>query len=183
MRLSARLIEQLIGSGKASGLSASDIAVKAGISPSNLSRIRRTGRFNADTLERLLAAVDVEVRFESRVRTRGRTLSLVASKLNAGRRENVTVDELRRLLTRFRSSATAQRAFSHLVGVIEELPLEQLHSLVVEGDATLPSLKRIADFVEGEGETAEWIDEQLAAGNALARAPQDRAFRAGHAPT
>lgn len=65
------------------------------------------------------------------------------------------------MLTRFRSSQRANDAFSHLVGVMEELPLEQVHDLVIEGNATLSSLKRIAEFTQAEGTTAEWIDEQI----------------------
>jgi hypothetical protein len=85
---------------------------------------------------------------------------MVAGKLNAGRRHQIPARELRRLLTKFRPSAAAKRAFSHLVGVIEEIPLDQLHDLVIEGSASLPALRRIADFVGGEGPTVEWINAQ-----------------------
>ncbi len=98
---------------------------------------------------------------------------MICKKLNAGRREQLTPEALRRFLMRFRPSAEAGCAFSHLVGVIEELPLEQVHDLVLEGDATLPSLKRIADYVAAEGPTAEWIDEQIS--TAIKLAPSARA--------
>ncbi len=168
MRISARIIEQVIEAGRERGLSAGDIAVRAGISPPNLSRIRKTGRFNADTLERLLAAIDGDIRVTVRPGKSIRTLPLICKKLNAGRREHLSPETLRHLLTRFRPSAKARRAFSHLVGIVEELPLEQVHDLVIEGDATLPSLKRIADYVEAEGPTAEWIDEQISTAIKLA---------------
>ena len=167
MRQTARLIESIIAVGRERGQRAADIAVRAGIAPANLSRIRRSGVFNADTLERLLAASGavLEVRPDHHVQgpgSPGPTLTMVAAKLNAGRREEVSPAELRRLLTRFRPSAASARAFSHLVGVIEELPLEQVHDLVRAGDATLPSLRRIADHVAGEGPTVAWLHDQPA---------------------
>lgn len=168
MRISSQIIEQLIDAGRERGLSAGDIAVRAGISPPNLSRIRKSGRFNADTLERLLAAVGGDIRVTVRPGKSAHTLSMVCKKLNAGRREQLTPETLRRFLMGFRPSAEADKAFSHLVGVVEELPLEQVHDLVLEGDATLPSLKRIADYVEAEGPTAEWINEQISTANSLA---------------
>lgn len=168
MRISVRIIEQVIEAGRERGFSAGDIAVRAGISPPNLSRIRKSGRFNADTLERLLAAIDGDIRVTVRPGKSIRTLPMICKKLNAGRREHLSPETLRHLLTRFRPSAKARRAFSHLVGIIEELPLEQVHDLVIEGDATLPSLKRIADYVKAEGPTAEWIDEQISTAIKLA---------------
>jgi hypothetical protein len=165
MRKSTQLIEQVIEAGRKRGLLAADIAVKAGILPANLSRVRKTGKYNADTLERLLAAVDGETRVTVGARKPGQTLPMVCKKLNAGRRRKLTQEALRRLLTRFRSSQRANDAFSHLVGVMEELPLEQVHDLVIEGDATLPSLKRVAEFTQAEGTTAEWIDEQISSAN------------------
>jgi len=162
MRRTKTLISDIVAMGRARGLTAADLAARAGISPSNLSRIRTAGRFNADTLERLLGAVDgmVEVRPRAPRRT-ARTLDFVARKLDAGRREQLGTARLRRLLTHFRASAAADRAFSHLIGIIEEVPIEQIHDLVIEGDASLRALKRIADFVGGEGPTVAWIDEQL----------------------
>jgi len=160
VRQSAQLIEQIIGLGRSSGLGAGDIAVRAGIAPNNLSRIRKSGRFNADTLERLLNAVDGTLTVAPASARRKSVVSAVAQKLNAGRREQISSDELRRLLTRFRRGALAERAYSHLVGVIEELPVEQAHDLILEGGATLPALKRVADYVDGQGPTADWINEQ-----------------------
>jgi len=162
MRLSSRLIADVIAAGERRGLTAADLAARAGIAPANLSRIRHSGRFSADTLERLLAAAGLEIAVRPRRRApKAHTLSLVARKLNAGRRERLAAVELRRLLTRFRPSAAAERAFSHLVGVLEELPLAQVHDLVLTGDATLPALARIAAWVEAEGPTVDWIREQL----------------------
>ena len=78
-------------------------------------------------------------------------------------REEVSPAELQRLLQlASRPSAASERAFSHLVGVIEELPLEQVHDLVRAGDATLPSLRRIAEHVAGEGPTVAWLHDQPA---------------------
>ncbi len=165
MRKSTQLIEQVIEAGRRRGLSASDIAARAGILPANLSRGRKTGKYNADTLERLLAAVDGEIGVTIAAARPTRTLPMVCKKLNAGRRRQLAQETLRRLLTRFRPSQRASEAFSHLVGVMEELPLEQVHDLVIEGDATLPSLKRIAEFTQAEGPTANWIDEQITAAN------------------
>lgn len=170
MRYSRKLVADIIDVGRSHGLSAGDIAVRAGIAPANLSRVRRTGHFNADTLERLLTAARAEVSVTARRGPKSRTLTMVARKLNAGRREHISADELRRLLLRFQPSATAERAFSHLVGVVEELPIEQVHDLVIENDASLPALKRIADYVEGEGPTVDWINEQIASGHELADA-------------
>ncbi len=163
MRRTTRLLEEIVGIARERGLTARDLAEKAGIAPPNLARIRRTGRYDSDTLERLLAAIDCDVRPAPRPRRGTRALPLVCAKLNAGRKERLGEDELRRLLTKFRRSVAAERAYSHLVGVIEEIPLEQVHDMVLQGDATLASLRRISDFVEGEGPVADWIDEQLAA--------------------
>lgn len=66
MRETVRFIEELVKTGEANGLTAEAIAARAGIKPSNLSRIRKTGKFNADTLERLLAAVDCRITLASR---------------------------------------------------------------------------------------------------------------------
>ena len=165
MRKSTKLIEQVIEAGRRRGLSAGDIAAKAGISPANLSRVRKTGKYNADTLERLLAAIDGKTRVIVVVAKPIRTLPIICKKLNAGRRVQIPDETLRRLLTRFRPSQQANRAFSHLVGVMEELPLEQVHDLVIQGDATLPSLKRIAEYTQAKGPTANWIDEQISAAN------------------
>ncbi|MFO1039187.1 MAG: hypothetical protein U1E45_20275 [Geminicoccaceae bacterium] len=159
MRRTARLIEDIIAVARRRGQRASDVAARAGIAPANLSRIRRSGVFNADTLERLLAAggASIEVRPATEAAAPGETLALVTAKLNAGRREQLSSAELRRLLTRFRPSRAAERALSHLVGVLEELPLEQVHDLVLAGDATLPSLRRIARHVGAEGPTVDWL--------------------------
>lgn len=170
MRHSAQLIEQILAMGKARDLSAAAIASRAGITPASLSRARHTGRYNADTLERLLAAVDAEIVVKCRVRPPNRALTLATSTLNAGRRESLSEAELRHLLTKFRPSALAKRAYSHLVGVVEELPAEQVQDLVIAGDAALPALMRIVRFVNGEGPTVDWIHEQLAPRKPLASA-------------
>lgn len=170
MRKSAKLIEQLIEIGRRRGLQAGDIAARAGISPTNLSRIRKTGRFNADTLERLLAAVDSEIRVTPYPQKQQLVLSAVTTKLNASRQERISAKELKRHLTRFHPSASTDRVFSHLVGVIEEIPVEQIHDLVIQGSATLPSLRRIVDYVDGEGPTVDWINEQATFTNELAEA-------------
>ncbi|HEX6014301.1 MAG TPA: hypothetical protein VFY87_21410 [Geminicoccaceae bacterium] len=168
MRQTARLVEEIIAVARQRGQRAADIAVRAGIAPANLSRIRRSGVFNADTLERLLAAAgaSLEVRPDDgavAAAAPGRTLAMVTAKLNAGRRVQLAPAELRRLLTRFRPSAAAEQAFSHLVGVLEELPLEQVHDLVRASDATLPSLRRIAEHVGAEGPTVDWLHDRPAA--------------------
>lgn len=160
MRKSTQLIAQIIETGRHQGLTAGDIAARAGISSANLSRIRKSGRFNADTIERLLAAAGCDLRVVPQPQRPKTTLEMVAGKLNAGRRHQIPARELHHLLTKFRPSAAAQRAFSHLVGVIEEIPLDQLHDLVIEGSASLPALRRIADFVGGEGPAVEWINAQ-----------------------
>lgn len=165
MRKSTQLIEQVIDAGRKRGLTVADIAVRAGLLPANLSRVRKSGKYNADTLERLLVAVDGETRVTVAAGKPAQTLSMICKKLNAGRRRQLTQEALRHLLIRFRSSQRASDAFSHLVGVMEELPLEQVHDLVIEGDATLPSLKRIAEFTDAEGPTVDWIDEQISAAN------------------
>lgn len=154
MRQSQQLIENVIQSG---GLAAGDLAARAGLSPGNLSRIRSSGKFNADTLERLLAAAGVELAVVPKTR-RSTALEGAVIKLNAGRRHHLSAGELKRLLTRFRPSAGAERAFSHLVGVIEELPVELVHDLVIEGSATLPALARIVAYIDGEGDVAAWIN-------------------------
>jgi len=165
MRKSEKLIEQLIAAGSENGFKAGDIAARAGISPASLSRIRKSGRFNADTLERLLSAVDCEISVTQRAKPQDQTLSAIVTKLNASRREHVSVGEMRNLLTNFRPSASAERAFSHLVGIVEELPLEQVHDLILQGTATLPALRRIAAYVDGQGPTVRWINEQLTPAN------------------
>lgn len=170
MRHSSKLLEQIFETAKKQGLRAGDLAAKAGIPPESLSRIRRTGRFNADTLERLIAAVDGEITLKTRTKAKSATLPIVAKKLNAGRRETVSSSELRQLLTRFYPSKTSERAFSHLVGVIEETPLSQVHDLVLQGSATLPSLRRIVNYVDGEGEVADWINEQTTQQQSVAQA-------------
>lgn len=168
MRKTAKLIENMIEMGKERGLKAGDIAAKAGISSASLSRIRNTGRFSADTLERLLAAVNGDIHV-SHCNTPQRTdVSSVASRLNAGRREHISALELQNFLTKFQPSAKAERAFSHLVGIIEELPVEQVHDLIIQGAATLPSLRRIAKYVGGEGATVRWINEQSTSKHTLA---------------
>lgn len=90
MRKSTQLIEQVVEAGRKRGLSATDIAVKAGVLPANLSRIRKTGKYNADTLERLLAAVDGETRVTVAAGKSAQTLPMVCKKLNAGRRRQLT---------------------------------------------------------------------------------------------
>jgi hypothetical protein len=47
--------------------------------------------------------------------------------------------------------------------VLEELPLEQVHDLVRASDATLPSLRRIAEHVGAEGPTVDWLHDRAAA--------------------
>lgn len=163
MKRTAKLLEDILGIARMRGLTARDLAERAGIAPPNLARIRRSGRYDSDTLERVLAAVDCDLRPVPRPMPGTRALPLVRAKLNAGRREQLSDAELRRLLTRFRRSQAAALAYSHLVGVIEEIPLEQVHDMVLQGDATLAALKRISEYVEGEGQVADWIDEQLAA--------------------
>ena len=170
MRHSARLIEQILEIGKARGLSAGAIACQAGVTPASLSRARRTGRYNADTLERLLVAVDGEIAVRQRERPPSPALALAAGRLNAGRREFISELELRPLLTKFRRSALAERAYSHLVGVVEELSAEHVQDQLIAGDATLPALSRIALYVKGEGPTVDWIHEQLTPRKPLAEA-------------
>lgn len=161
MRHSKQLVEQILEVAKSRGLRANAVAARAGISKTNLSRIRRTGKYNADTLERLLSAADVTFEVKPRAIEK-ETLSLVVKKLNAGRPEKLTEGEFEHLLLRFYPSKAAERAFSHLVGLIEEIPLDQVNNLVREGSAALPSLQRICDYVGGRGETAEWLNDRAA---------------------
>lgn len=157
MRYTTLLIERIAEIGRAKGFKAADIAERAGISPAALSRARKTGKFNSDTLERLIAALDIAIALEARTTPKSHTLSMVTKKLNAGRRLQLKPEELRPFLRDFRRSKKAERAYSHLIGVIEEVPIDQLHTLVIDGEASFRSLGRIAAFVEGEGETVEWI--------------------------
>ncbi|PIW26034.1 MAG: hypothetical protein COW30_17060 [Rhodospirillales bacterium CG15_BIG_FIL_POST_REV_8_21_14_020_66_15] len=170
MRKTKSLIEQIIKAGRSRGLNAAALATRSGISPSNLSRARGTGRFSADTLERLLAAADVEVTVTAKGESDKdrRALQSVVTKLNAGRKVKTTPEEFKRLLLRFRPSAENGRLFSHLVGLIEEIPVSQVHDLVLEGSASLPALARIAAHVEGRGPTVEWINERTGKKNRVA---------------
>ncbi len=161
MRHSTDLIERIVEIGRARGFKAADIAERAGISPAALSRARKTGKFNSDTLERLMAALDISVTLEAKAAPRSDALSIVTKKLNAGRRLRLKPEELRPFLRDFRPSKKAERAYSHLVGVIEEVPIDQLHTLIMDGKASFRSLARIAAFVEGEGETVEWIRDNV----------------------
>ena len=163
MKQTSRLIESILGNARQQGLTAKDVAQRAGIEPANLARVRKTGRFSADTLERLLGALNCEFEVVFRPMEEPRTLAFVQSKLNAGRKKKLSLEELRKHLTKFRASKAAEQAFSHLVGIIEEVPLEQIHDLVRQNDATLASLLRIAKYVEAEGETVEWIRDQVTA--------------------
>jgi hypothetical protein len=149
-------------------LRAADIAERAGISASSLSRVRSTGRYNSDTLERLLGAVQGEVSVTAS-RTIRSPLSLIVKKLNAGRKIRFETETFRRIIRCFRPSKEAERAFSHLVGLLEELRVEQLHDLVIAGDTSFRSLKRIADYVDAQGPNIDWIHETINAGGTRER--------------
>lgn len=162
MRQTDKIIEDILANGKAQGLTSKDIAVRAGIAPSNLSRIKKTGRFDADTLERLLFASNSYAQIIQNKKKNDGTLSFICQKLNAGRKIKISDQELHQLCTKFRKSSLSNKAFSHLIGLVEETPLEQVHNLILEGDATFPALKRICDFTEAKGPVAEWIYDRAA---------------------
>ncbi len=90
MRYTTLLIERIAEIGRAKGFKVADIAERAGISPAALSRARKTGKFNSDTLERLIAALDIAIALEARTTPKSHTLSMVTKKLNAGRRPLVS---------------------------------------------------------------------------------------------
>ena len=159
MYLSVILVEQIVQLGDVHGLNAADIAERAGIPASALSRARKTGKYNSRTLERLLGAVNATANVVSPGQPQS-PLPLIVKKLNAGRKHHFDPDEFRRLIKNFRPSAKTHLAFSHLVGLVEELPIEQLHDLVIAGDTSFRSLNRIVAFVDGEGPLVEWIHER-----------------------
>ena len=163
MRTTSILLGEIFLYAKGRGLTDKDLAQLAGFKPTNLARIKKTGKCNSGTLEALLGALNCELHLTVREQEGPRTLEFVTKKLNAGRLHKLTLEELRRFLTKFRRGKDAERAYSHLIGLVEEVPLEQIHDLVRQNDATLSSLQRIADYVNGEGETVNWIHDQVAA--------------------
>jgi len=161
MRPSIDVIEQIVKLGEGRGLNAADIAERAGISAAALSRARRTGRYASGTLERLLGAIEAKLVVSAAGRPPS-PLPTIVKKLNAGRKHHFTTDEIRRLIKNFRPGPSSEPAYSHLVGVIDEVTIGQLHDLVLSGDTSFRSLARIVDYVDGEGPTADWIRERIA---------------------
>jgi len=70
----------------------------------------------------------------------------------------VSTQELARLLESCDTDAWFQRR-AHLRGLIEELPIEQIHDLVLDKWVEFEKLSQIADTLSCEGETVDWIRE------------------------
>lgn len=85
-------------------------------------------------------------------------ISLIVAKLNAGRRSVLSPTELDYLLKTYDPKAWTIRRV-HLRGLIEELPIEQIHDLVLDGWTEFDILAQIAHELDCEGETVDWIRE------------------------
>jgi hypothetical protein len=85
-------------------------------------------------------------------------LALAARKLNAGRRRHIAEATLARLLRDADGDEVAAWS-AHLRGLIEELPIESLHDLVLAGWTDFGRLQHLARTLGCEGDSVAWIDE------------------------
>ena len=154
-------------------LSGEALASAAGIRPETLSRLRRAEDCRLSTLRRLASAVGLSVEvlpYRAEASRAGRALRLAARKLSAGRRQAISATDLE---TAIRDPEAGTRWPGHLAGLLEELPIELLHDLVIEGTTSFEALSRLADRLgltaagEKEG-TIAWIEEM--AGDRVASA-------------
>jgi hypothetical protein len=67
------------------------------------------------------------------------------------------------LIGAIKHEAQATNWSAHLAGLLEEMPIETLHDLVLDGDASFDDLVRLARNLHLEGPTIDWIREM--AGN------------------
>lgn len=85
-------------------------------------------------------------------------LVMAARKLSAGRRRAIPEETLARLL-RDADAREVDTWAPHLRGLLEELPLESVHDLVIYGWTDFPRLAYLARRLDCEGETVDWIHE------------------------
>jgi hypothetical protein len=94
-------------------------------------------------------------------------LALAARKLNAGRRRHIAEATLARLLRDADGDEVAAWS-AHLRGLIEELPIESLHDLVLAGWTDFSRLQYLARTLGCEGHSVAWIDQMAEPGVAKA---------------
>lgn len=160
-----REIDHIMSVAAERGLRRGQLAAKAGLPAETLSRLLRKDDCRLETLRKLADALGLEIALVSKRRVRDAALTLAAKKLSAGRRREIAPAELAAVLSG-RGDWRPWRG--HLYGLLEELPIESVHDLVIGGHATFPRLLAIANELGAEGETVAWIKEMAGDGVAPA---------------
>ena len=172
--MSAPELEQILAHAKSLGLSGRELAEAAGLCPETVSRLRRAADCRLGTVKRLAAAAGLKLELRprrpdaARKRT-GPAARLAARKLSAGRRREISAEQL---VAAIRAPEAAEPWTAHLHGLLEELPVETLHDIVLDGDLGFADLLRLAERLDVAGETAgetlDWLEEM--AGDGVAQA-------------
>ncbi len=159
------LIAAVVDHARGRGVDQATLARRAGISPESLSRLKREGRCRLSTaLDLALAAGLTRLDLVAEP-ARPRSAGVCAQKLSAGRRAPISTAELVHALS---TGRVLRRHRGHLCGFFEELPIELVHDVILDEGLEYAQLLALANKIDAEGETIEWIEEM--AGDGLAGA-------------
>jgi DNA-binding phage protein len=161
--IGAALIRDLVDRARKLGIAQSALAESAGISPEQLSRLKRTGACRLSTALALAHAAGLKELTLSAPVTHS-AAALAAKKLSAGRRRPISPEIL---VANLRPGVVQTTGRAHLLGLFEELPIESVHDLVLEEGLEYESLLVLAESLGAEGETIDWLKEM--AGDGLAQ--------------
>jgi DNA-binding Xre family transcriptional regulator len=150
------LIAEIIAFAGQKGIDQTMLASRAGISAESLSRLKKAGGCRLSTALELARAAGFKTLDLAEHSAGQIALSLSARKLSAGRRLSISAEELI-LALRTGNPQPGQRA--HLHGFFEDLPIELVHDVSLDGRLDYAHLASLASELGAEGETVDWLAE------------------------
>jgi hypothetical protein len=159
------LVAQIIGLAGTRGIDQARLASRAGISAESLSRLKKAGGCRLETALALARAAGLRTLDLCGAPGPRVAASLSARKLSAGRRLPISGDEL---VAALRGGATRAGHRAHLYGFFEELPIAQVHDVVLDEGLDYARLLSLTNELGAEGETLDWLAEM--AGDGVAEA-------------
>lgn len=149
-------IDRVIAFARKQGVDQATLAVRSGISPESLSRLKKQGGCRLTTALRLASSAGFKKIDIIEQPTTNIAASIAARKLSAGRRVSITAEELIFALV---SGKPKNKHKVHVLGFFEELPIASAHDVILDEGLNYKHLVSIANKLGAEGETIEWLKE------------------------
>jgi len=157
------LINHIIAHASNRGISQAALARRAKITSEALSRLKKADGCRLGTLLDLARAAGFTALTLGDRPKEAPAAATAARKLSAGRRDPISSEALVRALASPKRVA-GEGLHVHLLGFFEELPLESVHDVILEGHLDYTSLAALARELGAEGETVEWLEEMAGHG-------------------